>query len=83
MQQQESKPISEKVAEPHAGPQVLTAEALTKEEYAPAYYEQAWYKKPISQIILVSFVCFMCPGESKMRLQGCRKVRLLNRMAWI
>ncbi|KAK9898637.1 MFS general substrate transporter [Cystobasidium minutum MCA 4210] len=41
---------------------VITAETLQKGEYSEAYYAQRWYKRPIAQIILVSFVCFMCPG---------------------
>jgi hypothetical protein len=46
-----------------ASHKVITAETLSKDEYAPAFYDQPWWRRPISQIVLVSFVCFMCPGK--------------------
>lgn len=45
----------------HLAP-VITGETPAKGDFAPEYYEQPWYKRPIVQVILVSFVCFMCPG---------------------
>ncbi|CAD6579541.1 MAG: hypothetical protein CYPHOPRED_000904 [Cyphobasidiales sp. Tagirdzhanova-0007] len=42
--------------------EVINAETPSRDEYAASYLAQPWYKKPIMQIILVSFVCFTCPG---------------------
>lgn len=57
-----------------ADPNIITSETLSSNEYAPAYYAQKWWRRPISQIILVSFVCFMCPGELAVVVQNrCTK----------
>lgn len=55
------KALSHDGARPGTDAQIITAE-LPDGEYAPEYYAQKWFRKPIFQIVLVSFVCFMCPG---------------------
>lgn len=36
---------------------------ISDEERLYDYNAQPWYTKPVIQVLLVSFICFLCPGS--------------------